>query len=481
MTTGMRRFYLIYSAVILLVCIAWLATNKDYSIDHSPKVEQRITYLNLVRGRQYQTLISELKALQIESEQGKTQDTELYDAFSSVSIDDPEIELILQEMVETHPDSFIPYALLGKYYKKRGWLLRGGDYINKTSPEQLNGMSKTFEVAIIYYAKALEYNDKVMFIYADIMDMANAMGNREMFLDISNKGLKINPTSTILFRHLLTAYEPKWGGSFDQLEAIIQKMRTHYSDNPALKEFDNYIAYVAAESLVRKWDKSACQKALEVIDKVEPITETPLLFAVKADAYRCLNNYEDAIHNYRRYLESHPLNYRRRTELAETYRLTNELNSAFRQVNIVISMNPYDKSALEERGHIYLYSDHHDLAEKDLTQALQYNPNNAYVHRLLGWMYRTDGSRHDLAKSIRHYKASVEQDDRSTLGWYGLMLAQWSSKDCEYLSSLQKYYSLCELGELCTSQAYVWARNTLSAQTTDSTCSLASAPPSSDY
>jgi tetratricopeptide (TPR) repeat protein len=144
----------------------------------------------------------------------------------------PESDRVTKRWLELSPDS--PYALTARaeYLRQKGWVVRGEDYVSKTSAEKLAQMSALHEQAAVLYRKALEKEPRMMPAYSGLVDIGkNGTVDGEGAFE---QGFKVDPGCKELVGAQMVALQPRWGGSWEEMEALEKQVQPHLAERPLL-------------------------------------------------------------------------------------------------------------------------------------------------------------------------------------------------------------------------------------------------------
>ena len=154
----------------------------------------------------------------------------------------PDTERLLLKWKETFPYNYQPYLALAEYYCNQGWESRGGRYAKDTSDEQFQGMHDHFQKAEENIVKALKIKPKLMPAYQLLINMYNAYKPEIEENQVIQAALELFPHSVLIWSSCITAKEPRWGGSYAQMQALAQEAEQYNTINPNLTKLYGRIA-----------------------------------------------------------------------------------------------------------------------------------------------------------------------------------------------------------------------------------------------
>lgn len=155
-------------------------------------------------------------------------------------------------------------------------------------------------------------------------------------------------------------------------------------------------------------NQGASKMLIEALQsETEELLKSPFYYRERADDFRLMKNYPEAISNYNKTLELDPndrVAYNNRGHLFQELKQYNEAISDFSKV---IELDPTDRNGYNNRGVIYYYQNEFQKAIEDYSQAIAIDPNfkEAYINRanafqVIGQKQSADADRRQ-AQSIK--------------------------------------------------------------------------------
>jgi tetratricopeptide (TPR) repeat protein len=157
-------------------------------------------------------------------------------------------ERIARAWLAAAPDSAFARTALGAVLEGRGWAARGTRYVRDTPAAKLKAMEAYFVDAAKLDAEALEKNPKLLPACQGLMSIGRQSSD-EVQKFASARCLEADPSSYYTIEELMTAAEPRWGGSDEAMRAVAAYAQARLAENPvlALFAFDN--AYYAIDRM----------------------------------------------------------------------------------------------------------------------------------------------------------------------------------------------------------------------------------------
>jgi len=168
---------------------------------------------------------------------GKDRIFRAYDIFD----ESPHAAAVAQEWVRQSPDS--AYARTARAWQlvDAGWDARGAKFMRETPQDNVRRMQDFFARALPDLDFALKQNPRLLPACTRLISIGKSSSAQLEEIG-SNLCLKADPASYRVMGALLAASQPKWGGSQDQMRALVAMARAHEASNPTLGEFRSFQA-----------------------------------------------------------------------------------------------------------------------------------------------------------------------------------------------------------------------------------------------
>lgn len=169
-------------------------------------------------------------------------------------------ERIARAWVKAAPDSAFARTALGHVLANRGWNARGSKYMADTPQENVRRMEQFFEEAATEYVAAFKAEPTLLPACVALMSIGRQSSDG-LQAQATSVCLDIDPKSYYVIDEWMTASEPRWGGSLEQMRHVAAYAQARAADNPALALF----AYAhAAYEIDRAEDDDA--RTLQVLE-----------------------------------------------------------------------------------------------------------------------------------------------------------------------------------------------------------------------
>jgi tetratricopeptide (TPR) repeat protein len=316
--------------------------------------------------RRFAELTAYLEGFQDSFEKDPTLETWPAAAAHAFRSAEPEIEPELDAWASATPKSFAPYLARGAHWSSVAAAARGGKWASKTSEASFEAMRVAGEKALVELDRALALRPHLVAAQAAKMHiqitLSHGAGERESLA----RALALCPTCFIPRVEHLRGLEPRWGGSYDAMDAFARSAPV--ASNRRLRVLAAYADLDRADWLRgdKKLDdaSAAIERALAVCQCSEFL------------------------------LERAKLEYAR-----------NDLEHALGDLDRAARRNPFDADIIGKRADVELDAKRYEAAGRDLLTTLRVDPTDAVARRIFD----------DVVKGLQYqgyqyFKAGRHQD-----------------------------------------------------------------------
>ncbi len=161
------------------------------------------------------------------------------------------------------------YALLARasYYRRMAWKARGGGFAGDTPVAQITRMSELVERAIPLYRKAIALKPRLMPAYEGMLNLAKADSLEAVGEEAFEGANAVDPACPTIAKERMNALLPRWGGSYEQMEAYAARLRPLVAQRPLLALHVPAALTDMGDLLTRQDTAEADRAALEVLRK----------------------------------------------------------------------------------------------------------------------------------------------------------------------------------------------------------------------
>lgn len=389
--------------------------SKDLPVSREPQetiTPQRIEELRaLFENRQFETLNLIYETFQQDFADDFDNEYSLRDAFRVFNTTVPLYEELLAEWIAYSPDDYVPHLASAHYYWTKGWRSRGTRWGKDTTQEQFKMMRQNFRKATDDVKKALDINPNLLSAYIILISISKATSDDARLQDVSQAALELFPHSFLIHAEYMSAIEPRWGGSYRQMENFAKAAEPYAQNNPRFTLLYGYIysdqAWVLKSQ--KRYDEAAAlsTKAMDFGDSWIFNRDRAYIYHYYLKAPdKALADVEHSI-----YLRPSVLgSYRLRSKI---HFKNNDFAMALDDLQTAIVLDP--ASAETQRWQQWagnnLMKKGHNLYQTDLNRAIEkynlslmFSPENAEAHCWRGTAYARLG---DLDQALDDLKNAI--------------------------------------------------------------------------
>ena len=159
------------------------------------------------------------------------------------SEDRDKAERIARAWLDAAPESPFARTALGHVLAGRGWEARGTKLIRDTPADSLQAMTGYFVDAATEYAAAMEANPKLVPACEGLMSIGRQSSD-DVQAFATDRCIEADPASFFVIEELMTAAQPRWGGSEAAMRTVAAYAKARVADHPVLVLFEfNHAAY----------------------------------------------------------------------------------------------------------------------------------------------------------------------------------------------------------------------------------------------
>lgn len=190
--------------------------------------ERRI--LALLETRDYAGLEKLLGGLQHAFEQDPGTSRQLENAFRVFRYVPAGLENHLNEWIQVQPSSYAAHVARAGFYVSEGIEARGARYISETSAQSIQEMRDYFRKATVDLQRSLGLTQKPYLSHRYLMTVNRYGGSRAAVKKHFIEAVKLAPASVGARLAYMTNLEPRWGGSYAEMEALVAQTRSALAD-----------------------------------------------------------------------------------------------------------------------------------------------------------------------------------------------------------------------------------------------------------
>lgn len=418
-----------------------------------PVKEPDIESLNLelrnhLQNKEYAKLNKKLDELLTASLKDISHEEEVFEAYDAFDIEDIDYEPLFDTWVEKYSSHYQPRLARANYFYTMAWQARGGKIASETEQQQFDRMRAYFEKAAIDIKTALESNSQAYVAHEILIGILGSQsGPNPLMREVLDAAVNIQPATyrvRLKYLHFLT---PRWGGSFEKMEAFVNESLKLVNQNSKLNLLEARIYTEAAYTnyLDRKYSVA------------EEIYGKALSYGDRAETYLDRGKTRYKRENYRAALEDLNKAINLNTDSAEYYYWRSQIHSKLEEYDAAASdialarlLAPWDESILSERdwladkmirlGYELNRAGKQQAAIEKFSAALSLDPTRADAYYRKA---KTQIKLNKLDPALNNVKLAIEYDPHS-FGYYQLLdwiLAQRKDWD-QIISYWDRYIAL---------------------------------------
>ena len=137
----------------------------------------------------------------------------------------PEWIALLSGWIDAKPESYAAYAIRGASRINAGFIARGTELDHLTPSEKMARMREHFDTASADIARSIQLQPRNPIPYGEIMGLFKASGSTGKMRDTAEALLEIHPSNYGVRRRWIQALDPRWGGSYGEMEEVSPSLR----------------------------------------------------------------------------------------------------------------------------------------------------------------------------------------------------------------------------------------------------------------
>jgi tetratricopeptide (TPR) repeat protein len=366
-------------------------------------------------------------------------------AFSAFANSDQMLQTSLDQWVAKTPDSYAAHLARGIYLEHLGWTARGAALSSKTAPEAFTTQKAFFARAKPDLEQALAMNSEVIMAYRYLGVLEAESGTRARGLRLLENGLAHYPESAMLHERLLQELEPKWGGSFADIEAYTQANASRFGTNDDLRAlFATYEDYAKADdALVRRQPSMAAT----YLDRIIGIYPRASYLMLRSQAAFRQYRYDEAMDFAQRALTLEPQDPSIIGEVGLDQLNQHHFEEAVVTLSNAIGLDRLNSDYLLDRAIAFRYLGRRSDAARDVDDANlfgQYDPA-VQIERSRD-LVDVEGRLDDAITAAR---LATQLDPGNADAWLRLVGGLWAKRDCDATTAISNYKAICMAARDC--------------------------------
>jgi len=309
------------------------------------------------------------------------------------------------EWVRKYPASYTALAARGCFYYFQGLEARGTQYTKDTPEENIRAMRSYLDRARADLERSLELTQKPYISRLTLMSIARTSGSRRDERAQYLEAVKLAPQSIELRLAHMTALEPRWGGSYAQMEAFLAESRSQLNDPGAVARL---AARIPADRADERQRAKQYAQALKLYDEAIGLHESAYTLCERSYVLSQLKRDAEAFADVKQALsKSRDIRYclERAVAVAAS---AGSAEDAIELMSLVIEVDPGSNHAFNQRGWRYQQQGRAELAFQDFLASARLGD---------GWGQLMTGKYYWAGKGVK-------EDREEALAWLRKAAAQ---------------------------------------------------------
>jgi TPR repeat protein len=178
-----------------------------------------------VKGRRVDVLQQHFNDQLVDFKQGRLTEAQFNRMLYMVSEADEADAGVFDEWADKYAQSHIGPLARGYFNLHRAWQGRGNQFARNTTPSQFAEMDRWLPLVRRDAQLALQREPKCALCYALLIRLSLPLRLRQEALEWFNQGLAADPRSTTVALDYYTRLDQRWGGSLDEQQAFVDKLK----------------------------------------------------------------------------------------------------------------------------------------------------------------------------------------------------------------------------------------------------------------
>ena len=331
----------------------------------------------LLKANRFGELEQHFSALQREYSLRTVTEEDLRDAYRVFYPTDAWIAPKLDLWVQQFPKSYVGRLARAVYYKKVGGEARGGSYADQTTDAQFQGMETALEKTSRDLEISLTLDAKPILSLVQEIDIAGSLSAPDHGRKYFDLAVQIDPDTFLARTKYMNNLETRWGGSLEQMQAFFAECKKARLSKAHIDFLEGMVAEEQGWVHVHgDGNGVAARKDYERAASLNPELCLMCFWGELGDLFMAQQKYVEAIDVLSR----------------------------------ILSHNPTDLHALDNRGIAYMRTGKSHEAIIDWTRAAE--AGNAYAQNELGILYMNGAP------------GALDADPKTGIEWFRKAAAQ---------------------------------------------------------
>ena len=272
-----------------LLVVTGLAAIRVSLADAAPDAPSQKEMLAWLRTGDFDQLDQRYNSIQQAYDSELISDEDLRAPFRVFYLTDPALKGSFAAWVKHSPMSYAAHLARGIYFENLGKERRGGDAIEDTSAEQLQGAQKAFGIALGELQQSMALTKRPILSYLYAIDATRFVGTQKRTRQLFDQAIGIDAHSVVIREMYMVALQTAWGGSQKAMRDLLENARAAglpdsrlrilesviVADQAWVYNFNDHNYDAAAKAYLKSYDlnpEASCLKcaAAAFLDAHEP-------------------------------------------------------------------------------------------------------------------------------------------------------------------------------------------------------------------
>jgi Zn-dependent protease with chaperone function/tetratricopeptide (TPR) repeat protein len=364
--------------------------------------------VELVQERDYEALDRLLGEQQLAFERDATASPVLDNAFRGFAKVPKRGEAALDDWVARNPGSYAARAGRASFFVFQGLEARGTAFFDETPEEHIRAMRAYLDKARADAEASLPMTPKPYISRRTLMTVARMLGRRKDAAAHYAEAIRMAPESMGTRLDHMAVLEPRWGGSYAEMEKFAAESRAQLKTPGAADRIAAAVPAYRAQESVRARDFPL---ALRQYDEAVALDPDAGPACGRAHVLSELKRFEDALADARRALSTRddpPYCLQLAPYLAANAK---DAGAAIAVMSLVLEVDPASIQALRQRGWRYQEQGRLELAFPDYLAAARLG--DPWAQMMTGKLYWAgSGVKQDRDEAVGWLRKAAAQGDR---------------------------------------------------------------------
>ena len=201
-----------------------LVCNDFYAREETASVRKKL--LQLLREKNYAGLKDALDDRLARYVKGELSDLAASQMLSFADTAEPDLEPLLDEFLRVGNSSFNARIARGRYHFSVGYKMRGKEFSNKTSGEQMGRMSIAMRKAMTDFEASSKLEPGSILPIVSMIDIAANIGSIEQVFVSVDRADKLSPDNLAVRINAAQFLDGRYGGDFANLDKLINNAKS---------------------------------------------------------------------------------------------------------------------------------------------------------------------------------------------------------------------------------------------------------------